>query len=110
MGSTNEVAAVEDKAPVFAQIHLYQGIDYQQAGIASVALHVQIVEVFSAINIAWQVFILVAFPREQVEETDVSDESSEILQLNMCLRLDAVAATHIIVALNHVKIVALCAS
>ena len=57
-----------------------------------------------------EVFLLVALPCEDAVVLCVEDETPEVSHLEVRLRLYVEAAAHVVVAVNHVEIVALGAS
>ena len=73
--------------------------------IAFVSLCIEIQRVDGA-----EVFILVTLPCEDAEIMHIEDEPAEPAYLHVGLGLDAVAASHVVVAVNHIEIVALCAA
>ena len=85
VGLADEVAAIDGGRPVLAQINFNKRIDDKQTGITAVTLYVQIMQVLRTVGITCEVLGLVAFPRKQVKETDVGNEASEVLQLEMSL-------------------------
>ena len=56
------VGSRERDRPLAGQVHLHDGIHHQQHGVASVALHVQVVQVFYVLEIGGNVLLTVAFP------------------------------------------------
>ena len=74
----------------------------EETCIALVALHIEIVKI---VHLEFR--LLIAYPREDAEILDVQVEAPPVAKLKMGLRLEAESTTHIVVALQHIKIVAL---
>ena len=64
-------------------------------------------QILGTVGIGLQVFVLVTLPGVDTEVLGIKYEASELTEVELGLRLDAEAATHVVVALNHVEIVAL---
>ena len=131
VGVTNEVRTLSDDAPLLRQMNLQHGIDNQESGIALVALGIQIAEVvarhflelvfvvgdraqifcreFAFVNalLQWYQLILVSLEGKDAEILGIQREACRAAKVEHCLGLDAEAATHIVVALDDVEVVAL---
>ena len=89
-------------------MHLDHGVDHQQRSIAIVTLHVQVVQVGRTVDVWLQVvLVLIALPGPETEIPRVEHQSSELAEVELCPCLDAESAAHVVVALNHVEVVAL---
>ena len=72
-----------------------------------VALHIQVVQIFGAVGVGLQVFVLIPLPRVDTEVLGIEYETAELTEVELSLRLDAESAAHVVVALNDVEIVTL---
>ena len=84
-------------------MELHDGVDDQQGCITIVTLYVQVVQVGSSIDVWLQVLFLVALPGVDSEILGIEDETSEASEVELCLRLDAESATHVVVAPLHLS-------
>ena len=91
-------------------MELKDGVDNQQSSIAVITHHIQIVQVPGAFIELFQ-FIkcigIIALPRIEAEVLSVKYHATEATEVQLCLRLDTEAATHIVVTLNDVEVVTL---
>ena len=66
----------EGERPLTGEVHLNDGINHQQSRITVVTLHVQVVQVGSAVNIGLQVLVLVALPGPETEVLGIEHDAS----------------------------------
>ena len=88
-------------------MHLHDGVHHQQGRITTVALHVQVVQVFGAVGIGLQVLVFISLPCVESEVLGIKDKTSKLTKVELRLRLNAEAAAHVIVTFNDVEIVTL---
>lgn len=88
-------------------MYLKDGIDHQQSRITIVTLHVQVMQVGSAIDVWLQVLVLIALPGPESEVLGIEHEATELAEVESRVCLDAETAAHIVVALNDVEVVTL---
>ena len=88
-------------------MYLHDGVDHQQGSITLVALHIQVVQILYIGKAVVNILLLVALPSIESEILGIECETAETTEVELGLRLDAEAASHVIVAFNHVEIVTL---
>ena len=105
--ATGVIGSGERDGPLPREVHLQNGIDDQQHGVAAVALDVQVVQVLDICKVVLDILLLVAFPGVEAEVLGIEHEAAELAEVELGLRLDAESTTHVVVALDDVEIVAL---
>ena len=89
------------KTATFPEVDLEDGSNHKQPCITFIALHIEIAQI-----VYLKLRLLITYPCKDTEILDMQIETPPVAKLQVRLRLNTESAAHVVVTLQHIKVVA----